>query len=119
MTPHAPHPGVFRSRQRHRSIGFGNIAIDAGSQIDKFNASLDVRYRQLFEEQIELPEDSYPGQDIIDVSKEIRDAYGDKFLKLKGEQSQKELAVLGNELMINGMIMIIMLIYDIFLKLKI
>ena len=45
---------------------------DAGSQIDKFNASLDVRYRQLFGEQIELPEDSYPGQDIIDVSMEIR-----------------------------------------------
>ncbi len=39
---------------------------DAGNQIDKFGLSLDVRYKQHFlgEEAVELPEDSYHGDDI-------------------------------------------------------
>lgn len=56
---------------------------DAGNQIDKFGLSLDVRYQQHFlgEDAIELPEDSYHGEDIALLAKEIAEVYGDKLLK--------------------------------------
>ena len=38
---------------------------DAGNQINKFALSLDLRYLQLYREGIEMPEDSYHGEDII------------------------------------------------------
>jgi len=55
---------------------------DAGNQIDKFALSLDIRYQQIFkgEDFISLPEDSYHGEDIIDLSKEFAKKYGDVFL---------------------------------------
>ncbi len=55
---------------------------DAGNQIDKFALSLDVRYRQLFlgEDAVELPEDSYHGEDIIVRAKEFADIHGDKYM---------------------------------------
>ena len=39
---------------------------DAGNQIDKFALSLDIRYQQIYkgEDAVELPEDSYHGEDI-------------------------------------------------------
>ncbi len=56
---------------------------DAGNQIEKFALSLDVRYQQLFrgEEAVELPEDSYHGEDIKDRAKEFADVYGDRYLE--------------------------------------
>ena len=56
---------------------------DAGNQIDKFGLSLDVRYQQHFlgEDAVELPEDSYHGEDITLLAKEIAEVYGDKLLK--------------------------------------
>ena len=56
---------------------------DAGNQIAKFGLSLDIRYRQLFpsDEEIELPEDSYHGDDIIERAKEFAEIYGDKYIK--------------------------------------
>ena len=55
---------------------------DAGNQIDKFGLSLDVRYQQLLlgEDKIELPEDSYHGEDIKVRAQEFIDVYGDKYL---------------------------------------
>ena len=44
---------------------------DAGNQLDKFGLSLSIRYQQLFAENPpELPEDSYHGEDILDLAKE-------------------------------------------------
>ncbi len=55
---------------------------DAGNQIDKFGLSLDVRYRQHFlgEDAVELPEDSYHGDDIRVLAEEFAGEYGDKYL---------------------------------------
>ncbi|MDD7193327.1 MAG: arginine--tRNA ligase [Oscillospiraceae bacterium] len=55
---------------------------DAGNQIDKFGLSLDIRYQQLFkgEKAVELPEDSYHGEDIIQRAKEFAEINGDKYL---------------------------------------
>ena len=61
---------------------------DAGNQIEKFGLSLDIRYQQHFkgEDFIEMPEDSYHGQDIIERVEEFAAEYGDRYL----EAGQKE-----------------------------
>ena len=46
---------------------------DAGAQIDKFNRSLVARYMQSLGNDVELPKDSYPGEDVIAVAEKIRD----------------------------------------------
>ena len=55
---------------------------DAGNQIEKFALSLDVRYQQIFrgEDAVELPEDSYHGEDIKERASEFAAVYGDKYL---------------------------------------
>lgn len=53
---------------------------DAGNQINKFGLSLDLRYRQLFEEGVEMPEDSYHGEDIIAHAKAFAEINGDSYI---------------------------------------
>lgn len=55
---------------------------DAGNQIEKFGLSLDIRYQQLYkgENAVELPEDSYHGEDIIERAKEFAEINGDSFI---------------------------------------
>ena len=54
---------------------------DAGNQIEKFGLSLDIRYQQIYRgDAVELPEDSYHGEDILDRAKEFAAIYGDKYL---------------------------------------
>lgn len=57
---------------------------DAGNQIEKFAMSLDIRYQQLFrgENFIELPEDSYHGDDIKELVKKFSEKYSDSFLEM-------------------------------------
>ncbi len=66
---------------------------DAGNQIEKFGLSLDIRYRQIFEgeDAVELPEDSYHGEDIKDRAREFADIYGDKYLSVSEEERRKAL----------------------------
>lgn len=55
---------------------------DAGNQIEKFGLSLDVRYQQHFrgEDAVELPEDTYHGDDIREHAANFAAIYGDKYL---------------------------------------
>ncbi len=53
---------------------------DAGNQIHTLGLSLQIRYKQLFGEDVKLPEDSYHAQDIIDIAHMLKDEYGDKYL---------------------------------------
>ena len=66
---------------------------DAGNQIDKFALSLDVRYQQIFkgEDFISLPEDSYHGEDILDLAKAFAKKYGDVFLNKSESERRKAL----------------------------
>lgn len=66
---------------------------DAGNQIDKFGLSLDVRYKQHFlgEEAVELPEDSYHGDDIRVLAEEFASEYGDRYLSESEEVRRKAL----------------------------
>ena len=60
---------------------------DAGSQIDKLSHSLLKRYLQLFDKKIELEEDEYPGEYIIDIAKKIKNEDGDKWLNFNREET--------------------------------
>ncbi len=54
---------------------------DAGNQIEKFGLSLDIRYRQICSpnENIEMPEECYQGQDITDLAQEFYNNFGDSY----------------------------------------
>lgn len=67
---------------------------DAGHQIHTLGESLRVRYHQLFGEKIELPEDSYHAQDIVNIATEFKNEYGDKYL-LDNEENFKFLTQYG------------------------
>lgn len=54
---------------------------DAGNQINKFALSLDLRYLQLYKEGIEMPEDSYHGEDIVNHAKAFAEIHGDSFVE--------------------------------------
>lgn len=53
---------------------------DAGNQIDMLGESIYGRYRQHYGLDFALPDDGYHGQDIIEITKEIIDEVGDKYL---------------------------------------
>ena len=54
---------------------------DAGSQINTLANSLYKRYMELFDKKIELLEDEYPGEYLIEIAKEILTRDGDKWLQ--------------------------------------
>ncbi len=64
---------------------------DAGNQIEKFKTSLEVRYLQLFDSSIEMPEDAYLGQDIIDHAKNFEAIHGDKYVNADKEERRQAL----------------------------
>lgn len=64
---------------------------DAGNQINKFGLSLDLRYQQLYKDGIEMPEDSYHGDDIIEHAKNFAEIYGDKYISASEEERRKAL----------------------------
>ena len=70
---------------------------DAGNQIDKFGLSLSVRYQQILkgEDFIELPEDSYHGDDIRVLAQSYIDENGDMLLDVSEEERRKALVEFG------------------------
>ncbi len=64
---------------------------DAGNQINKFGLSLDLRYLQLYKDGIEMPEDSYHGEDIINHAKAFAEINGDSFVEKSEEVRRKAL----------------------------
>jgi arginyl-tRNA synthetase len=58
---------------------------DAGNQVAKLALSLDIRYRQALGERgaggspVEMPEDSYHGEDIIEHVQRYRELHGDEY----------------------------------------
>lgn len=64
---------------------------DAGNQINKFGLSLSLRYQQLYADGIEMPEDSYHGDDIIAHAKAFAEINGDSFMTCDEETRRKAL----------------------------
>ena len=76
---------------------------DAGNQINKFGLSLDLRYQQLYKDGVEMPEDSYHGQDIIDHAKNFAAIHGDKYMHTSEEERRKALVEYALPLNIQGL----------------
>lgn len=66
---------------------------DAGNQIDKFGLSLETRYLQIYEgeDAHPLPEDSYHGEDILDLAKDFALLNGKKYLNVDSNIRRKAL----------------------------
>ena len=64
---------------------------DAGNQIEKFATSLEVRYLQHYDPSVELPEDAYHGQDIVEHAENFIKEYGDKYVNADSKERRKAL----------------------------
>ena len=53
---------------------------DCGNQIEHLGHSLRGRYHELFGEGLQLDEDDYHGEDLIQIAKSIKEEFGDKYL---------------------------------------
>jgi arginyl-tRNA synthetase len=61
---------------------------DTGSQVDKLGRSLLVRFRQLQGEDVEFPDEGYPGEYLVEIAREIDEKKGRAWLGLPaGEAS--------------------------------
>ncbi len=78
---------------------------DAGNQIEKFALSLDIRYRQIFEgeENVEMPEDSYHGEDIKEHAKAFAEENGDRYMGESEDVRRKALVEFALPKNIQGM----------------
>ena len=74
---------------------------DAGNQIEKFGASLEARYLQLFlgEEAVPFPEDGYHGDDIRAHAAHFAAQYGDSYVS--ADSSARRQALVGYALPLN------------------
>jgi arginyl-tRNA synthetase len=68
---------------------------DAGTQIELFGESLYARYAQTLGKDVELPEDGYQGEYIVDWARSIAQAEGDAYLRMPHEEAVQALADLG------------------------
>lgn len=64
---------------------------DAGNQIEKFATSLEARYLQHYDSSVELPEDAYHGQDIVEHAENFIKEYGDKYVNADSKERRKAL----------------------------
>ena len=55
---------------------------DAGNQIDHLAESVNARYLQLCGQNVEVPEDGYRGQDIVETARRIKEKDGDIYLSM-------------------------------------
>ncbi len=61
---------------------------DAGRQMDLLGESVFVRYKQLFEIDIEIPEDGYQAEYITDIANDLKSQKNDSLLKLAEEEAK-------------------------------
>ena len=64
---------------------------DAGNQIQKFGNSLEARYLQIYNPEIEFPEDGYHGADITMRAEEFNKINGDKYVNADADERKKAL----------------------------
>ena len=74
---------------------------DAGNQMDNLGRSLYVRYRELFGAQIPFPEQGYPGDYVKAIAAQVREQYGDKFLRQPEEDAISFFRQYGGDALLN------------------
>ena len=62
---------------------------DAGNQIDILAESTLIRYKQLFNIDIELPKNAYHGEYLIGIAKQLKDEYGKSLLEKEQDEQIK------------------------------
>jgi len=60
---------------------------DAGNQMQNLGLSLYARYRELFGEKVDFPEDGYPGEYVRDIAAEVKAQKGDELLHVPKAQA--------------------------------
>ena len=60
---------------------------DAGNQMDLLGRSTYLRYLELFGEEIEMPENSYRGDYVKDIARELRDEHGSELREIEEEEA--------------------------------
>ncbi len=66
---------------------------DGGTQVKRFGESVAIRYRQLFGEEIPVPQDAYPGDYVKDIAAQIRERHGDIYRTLSLDEQARVQAV--------------------------
>lgn len=64
---------------------------DAGNQMQIYARSVYVRYLQAAGRNAEMPEESYPGQFVVDLGKEVYDMLGDELLDVAEDEALTKL----------------------------
>ncbi len=73
---------------------------DAGTQTEVFGRTLLARYQQLFGRDVDIPEDGYPGDYMIELAQRIKDANGDVYAS--AADPPPEMVLRGIDLMVEG-----------------
>jgi arginyl-tRNA synthetase len=75
----------------HEAVGFKvereYYVNDAGRQMENLGRSIYARYRELFGERVDFPEEGYPGDYVKEIAAEIRQQSGDKYLKVTKDEA--------------------------------
>jgi len=74
---------------------------DAGTQVAIFGRTLYARYQQLFDRDVTIPENGYPGDYVIEIARTLKEREGDRYL-LPEQEPGPELGQAGLALMIEG-----------------
>lgn len=56
---------------------------DGGNQVEKLGLSVLIRYLQLFNKEVNLPEDAYHAEEIVEVATKLKEKYNDQFINTK------------------------------------
>jgi arginyl-tRNA synthetase len=68
---------------------------DAGNQMSAFFNSLYARYQQACGRDVEMPQEGYFGQYVIDLARDIKTEFGDRFIKLPADKAAVEIGKIG------------------------
>jgi len=74
---------------------------DAGRQMDLLGESVLVRYKQLFDIDIDIPEDGYQAEYIADIAKELKSQKDDSLLSLAEDEAQTICKDFAYEILLN------------------
>lgn len=74
---------------------------DAGNQMEKLGLSLYLRYRELFGEKTDFPEDAYLGDYVKEMAAEVKQRWGEKFLSEEQAAAVEFLSRYGGELLLD------------------
>ena len=89
----------------HQAVGFSvereYYVNDAGNQMDNLGLSIMARYRESFGEDLEFPENGYPGDYVKEIAADIRRQEGDKYLQHDRDAAQSFFREAGGDALLN------------------